>query len=498
MWLPRVLVIVAVGLSGTAWSAACSELPVLFVVQDKSGSMNFDPDGNMATPASPSKWSAAQTVVPALATQFSNRFRFGAMMYPADTAQFNCNPGTLKTPVSDDASAIGNSYSTALAGGGTPTAATLTAAKSYLLGLHLTTPAYVLLITDGLPNCNLGLNVNTCSFTTPTCPNNSCGLGAKDCLDDQGTIAAAASLKASGIRVFVVGFDPSLTTGNNLSVLNSIAAAGGTATAYTATNKAQLAAALNLIALNTATCCRDACTAGANRCGADGSLQACAFDASIGCTTWGSMSCGASKSCVGGACASTCQDACTLGAKRCANQTTEQCARATNGCTTWSAAATCDSALGESCVDGACKAAACTDVCDDGAIRCGPTGPQVCVTITACSAWKDAAGCDARTACDEGVCRPTCGGSNGGCQTGATCMTKDNGGVCVPNSSSGVKDAGAGAGSASRDGGSGALKDIKAGSGCGCHSGGGPSLILLVAMLSVMWVRRVRGATRPA
>ena len=296
----RLAMITAIGLSGTAVAASCSELPVLFVVQDKSGSMNFDPNGQTPTAASPSKWSSAQSVVPALATQFTNRFRFGAMMYPAETSQFNCTTGVVKTQVSDDASAIGRSYTAALAGGGTSTAASLTAAKAYLLGLRLTTPAYVLLITDGLPNCNESLNVNTCTATTPGCENNKCDLGAKDCLDNQAATSAAAALFASNIRVFVVGFDPSLTTGNNLSVLNAIASAGGTTRAYTATNKAQLAAALNLIALNTATCCKDACTANARQCGADGTAQHCEFDAAIGCTVWASQTCESGKTCASG------------------------------------------------------------------------------------------------------------------------------------------------------------------------------------------------------
>jgi Mg-chelatase subunit ChlD len=161
--MTRVIALLCLAVSGRAAAAPCNELPVLFVVQDKSGSMLKDPTGAVATPTSPSKWSAAQGVVPALATQFTNRFRFGAMMFPSETSQFNCSTGSVTTSVSSDARSIGAAYSTATPGGGTSTAATLLAAKEYLLGLHLTTPAYVLLITDGLPNCNVSLNVNTCT-----------------------------------------------------------------------------------------------------------------------------------------------------------------------------------------------------------------------------------------------------------------------------------------------------------------------------------------------
>ncbi len=479
--MTRVIFILAVALSGTASAAACSELPVLFIVQDKSGSMNFDPTGAAATATSPSKWSAAQSVVPALANQFDHRFRFGALMYPASTTQFNCDVGVLKTPVSDNAKAIGTSYSAALAGGGTPTATSLTAAKTYLQGLHLTTPAYVLLITDGLPNCNSGLNVNTCTFTTPKCDVKGCGFGALDCLDDQGTIAAAQALFAANIRVFVVGFDPSLTSGNNLAVLNAIASAGGTTKAYTASNKTQLADALNAIALNTATCCKDACTAGATQCGEDGTAQTCAFDAVVGCTVWNSQSCGATKSCNNGSCASTCTNACTAGAKRCTNQSAEQCVTGGNGCTSWVAGTTCDSGRGEQCVDGSCKATVCKDACVDGAVQCGSAGPQVCVKVTACTAWQDLAACDSKSMCVTGKCRPKCTGELASCLPGNTCTDGPGGKACLPTTGSGSVDAGVG--------GSGGVKDITARAGCGCQSVDSGFMFAALA-LAMRWARR--------
>jgi hypothetical protein len=78
------------------------------------------------------------------AAQFTNRFRFGTMMFPSETTQFNCSTGSVTTLVSSDARSIGAANSTAPPGRGTSTAAT-----EYLLGLNLTTPAYVLLITMG-------------------------------------------------------------------------------------------------------------------------------------------------------------------------------------------------------------------------------------------------------------------------------------------------------------------------------------------------------------
>ncbi len=342
----------------------------------------------------------------------------------------------------------------------------------------------MLLITDGLPNCNASNNVNTCAFTTPTCATPGCGFGALDCLDDSATNQAAAALKAANIRVFVVGFDPTLTTGNNLSVLNAIASAGGTTSAYTATNKTQLAAALNQIALNTATCCKDACTAGAKSCGNDGTLQTCQFDATVGCTVWSTSSCGAGKSCSEGSCGSTCTDACTFGALRCSNQTAEQCVKGASGCTAWVTGETCDSGRGETCESGECKPAEmCKDGCVDGAFRCGPKGPQVCVKATACTGWQDLAACGNTTVCAEGACRPKCAaaGELSNCQAGTVCTSSDGVSVCLP-------------GDTKSDGGvvvRNEMKDIRANAGCGCQMTDS-SVLAMLGVLGLMWASRAR------
>lgn len=255
-------------LASTALAVPCAELPVLFVVQDKSGSMNFAPDGTTASAANPSKWTIARQVVPALASDFNNRFRFGAAMYPRDTTTFNCSTGTIVSAISTSTAGITSAYNSAVPGGGTPTAASLQAVRTHIAAQGLATPAYVLLITDGLPNCNTGLDANTCTPTsTAACgtvppAQSSCGLGAKDCLDTQASVTAAQQLFAAGVKVFVVGFDSTLIAGNNKAVLDAIAAAGGTSSAYVANNQAQLTNVLNTIAQNTATCCQDVCAAG--------------------------------------------------------------------------------------------------------------------------------------------------------------------------------------------------------------------------------------------
>lgn len=424
----RSLIAALVLTAPAALAVPCSELPVLFVVQDKSGSMNFAPDGTTATAANPSKWSIARQVVPALATDFNNRFRFGAAMYPQATTTFNCTTGTVVTPISDSATGIATAYNAAIPGGGTPTAASLLAVRSHLLSQGLTTPAHVLLITDGLPNCNTALDANACSPTTPGCgptpAASSCALGSKDCLDSNATVSAAQQLFAAGIKVFVVGFDTTLTAGNNKAVLDAIASAGGTGSAYAASNQAQLTSTLNTIALNTATCCKDVCTAGAATCNANGGRQVCQLDAAIGCTTWKTQACAAGTTCSGGSC-QTCTNACSAGATRCANGSAQQCVANAQGCTSWQTAEVCG--YGESCAAGACTTC---QACSPGASRCTATGVESCETnfLTGCTTWR-ASTCPSGSTCQNG----SCGSCNSTCTAGAKRCANKTVETCVAN-----------------------------------------------------------------
>lgn len=428
-------------------AAPCTELPVLFFVQDKSGSMDKAPDGTASTAANPSKWSIAQQVVPSLATQFASRFRFGVEMFPGATTTFNCSAGTLMSSVSSNPAGVQTAYASAIAGGGTPTAVSLQAARSTLMSLGLGAPTYVLLITDGLPNCNPALDPNACTATTPGCANNSCSLGAKDCLDDTAAIQAARALLQAGIKVYVVGFDAALTLGNNKAVLDAMASAGGTGSAYVATNRAQLAATLNTIAQSTATCCRDACTAGTTTCTAGGQVQTCQLDTSVGCTTWTTQTCPPQSACTSGQCI-TCSNQCTAGATRCnASGNAEQCTVSASGCTTWTTVHTCG--YGELCNSGTCNSC---QGCAIGASRCTASGAESCEwnVLTGCTQWKPKP-CTSGTTCQNGTCTScnatctagtsrcqgkaveTCVADASGCtrwQPSTTCATFCSGGAC--------------------------------------------------------------------
>ncbi|MDP9001259.1 MAG: VWA domain-containing protein, partial [Myxococcota bacterium] len=124
------------------------------------------------------------------------------------------------------------------AGGGTPTAVTLSELLPTLRALAGKT--YVILATDGGPNCNgsaqCGVtqctynieNTTLCPAGGPNCcsdPNNG---GPFACLDAQPTIDAVKAIAAAGIPVYVVGVPGSAPYA---SLLDQLALAGGTARA---------------------------------------------------------------------------------------------------------------------------------------------------------------------------------------------------------------------------------------------------------------------------
>jgi hypothetical protein len=201
-----------------------------------------------------SKWDGAVDALSDVVTSLDNEVEFGLMLYPDGNADSNqCRAGDLEVGVGvNRADDIVTSLNFSFPGGGTPTAATLQQARQELDGLGDTGGArVVVLATDGGPNCNAGLNANSCRCVNP----DGCA-DARNCLDDVASTNAAASLTAAGYSVFVVGIPGSE---NFSDVLNGLATAGGTALPgatgyYQADDSVELSTSLEQIASRVATC----------------------------------------------------------------------------------------------------------------------------------------------------------------------------------------------------------------------------------------------------
>jgi len=398
-------------------AARCTgEQPVLLIVQDRSNSMWADPSPATCGANCTSKWAIAQSVVPDVVNQFSGDFRYGLMVYPGDRVSASCATGVTSLAVGSTPAQIAGAYnsSTNSPAGATPTADTLWAARDSLAALNAQAPAHVLLITDGVPNCNLALDPNSCR-SGPTCTGGTASCTAattgKYCLDDARTEQAAADLFAAGHKVFVVGFGADVSADHNAAVLNGVAAAGGTTMAYSASTQAALESVLQQIIATARDCCVDACNPSADpTCAPSGGSRNICQLGGEGCYVWNNEACNTGNSCVLGTCAA-CNTTCAVGATQCgAGGELQTCVADAQGCTRWNNG-TC--APGTTCANGTCQS--CTTTCTAGASECVGNGTRTCVAdANGCTSWGSV------TSCPSGM---LCGAASGMCEScTATCV----------------------------------------------------------------------------
>ncbi len=205
--------------------------PDMLIVMDISGSM-CAPLG-----LSPqSKMHIMKGALTTLVDEKNARINFGLMTFPSDS---ECGAGTIRDPIAPrNASAIDGTLSgihddtfgcAFMNGGATPTAPSIDAARSYFGGIPVNPIGrYVLLATDGLPNCG------------PMQPDGSTGPTVDE------TVAAISTLESDGINTYVIGFGAALV--GSPDALRRMATAGGTGTPFNANSADELSAALDAIA----------------------------------------------------------------------------------------------------------------------------------------------------------------------------------------------------------------------------------------------------------
>jgi hypothetical protein len=199
--------------------------PDILIVQDRSLSMTDDVNdrpcaggsasGNGNCGAS-SKWAQVIAALSPVVMQTQTTVNWGLMFLgsEADTCGVATAPVVPITPATSYApinAALSGEMFTGKTG--TPTAQVLNNAVTYMKSLTDPNPKFLLLATDGEPNCAAG------------------NLAAND---DTGAVNAVAAAKTAGFPTFVVGIatatDPAAT-----SALNMMAAAGGEAQTGAAT-----------------------------------------------------------------------------------------------------------------------------------------------------------------------------------------------------------------------------------------------------------------------
>lgn len=227
-----------------------SDPPTLYFLLDRSGSMN-DPfeDGSV------SKYETARTALREVLLAIGHRVRFGGAVFPGAGSRDGCAPGQQIFPPT-----LGDSPSYAAAGrpgprlseflkrlgyaegqGGTPTAASVAALAPALKELGPRT--YLVLATDGAPNCNAGvacdtkactlnieglwLNGEKCEGERNCCDPALEGDGAERyCVDAQALVDEVAKLSEAGVPTYVIGMPGAEAYG---ALLDRVAEAGGMA-----------------------------------------------------------------------------------------------------------------------------------------------------------------------------------------------------------------------------------------------------------------------------
>lgn len=216
---------------------AQAQYPEMMIVQDISGSMDGD------------RWDNTLPALEQMGTNLQDRLRIGLYIFPRlnASASNDCNLQSfpagqyVNVPTAlHNADAIATVLDSISPLGGTPTAEALGVVRDFLIhqsSAPAGTPKYVLLITDGSPNCT---------------PPNGDGDNPDDKDSQQATLEQITSLANDGVKTYVVGY--AIAT-NLQTVMNGWAVAGqGRSTYINVTNQSTLETALTSIANAVVSC----------------------------------------------------------------------------------------------------------------------------------------------------------------------------------------------------------------------------------------------------
>ncbi len=265
--------------------AARSLKPNVMMLVDTSGSMDFPT--TCGSSSCPSRWTELQTAMQGFLSQNGTVARIGLTTYPGKERFFDgqvaCGASKSselhvslpEASVEDDTALAGQASEVNAViqsiksggggieklqtGGGTPTNESLRFLGTLPELQNADRADFILLLTDGLPNCNLN-NANTgpstaCRCTQPNASDCAGVLAKLGCLDKNGSVAAVEELRKKNIKTIVIGFGAETEAGDGPETLNAMAEAGGFARTcpagtpnckkfYQAGNQAELAQAL--------------------------------------------------------------------------------------------------------------------------------------------------------------------------------------------------------------------------------------------------------------
>jgi hypothetical protein len=168
------------------------------------------------------RWGPAVTALKSLSQMFQSKVNFGLTIFPGPEMgqgpNAQCTTGTQRVPVGlNTAPAIAAALDATQPGGYTPTSTTLQVVLQQIQAKKTdpdtqVPPQFVLLVTDGAPNC-VGQNP------------------AMDTAAHTATVAAIDALAKAGVKTYVIGYDASVDM-NLAKQLTEYAQHGGTNNFY--------------------------------------------------------------------------------------------------------------------------------------------------------------------------------------------------------------------------------------------------------------------------
>lgn len=218
-------------------------LPTVMFVLDRSGSMN-------QKLGSVSRWKALTNALDLALPSVSDQMEMGAYVFPTGTSSTSCSVSgeTTLAPKLGNAELLIQNMRERSPAGHTPTAAAIATAGTILSTYRAATAARAMVLaTDGAPNCNGMLSVNTC-----VCESGGGNRKCSDpllCLDDDRTVAEVRGWQKKGVPTYVIGLKDA-TTPIFEATLNAMAIAGGhpllgkTESYYAVTSESELDAAM--------------------------------------------------------------------------------------------------------------------------------------------------------------------------------------------------------------------------------------------------------------
>ena len=215
--------------------------PDVLLVLDKSGSMANEADGTTCSGGcgATSKWVQVTNAIDKVVAQTQANVNWGIKLFATSMDGCDVSDGVEVAVGPMNGAAITSLIAASTPGSRTPTQQAEAAGAAYLATLTDKRPKYLLLATDGLPNC--GPNA-----TTPTDDNS---VGAEQ---------AVADAHAAGFPTFVIGIGETMAeaTLTRLALRGGVPQAGGATAFYQVSDTAQLETALGTI-LGSVTCVFD-------------------------------------------------------------------------------------------------------------------------------------------------------------------------------------------------------------------------------------------------